>query len=310
MLENGNTINSSTANNDPAWENMEQDMEGQTAAFDAAEAANLEALDQAVVQEDAMATDTEAAEAAMATANLAESVPNPTTSEEIITDETLATNLEGLEQAEVQSAAEIAAVETAPVATDSNTLTGDTIDSPSTPETAPKTDLEQVNDIINKYSNPDDVNRSEGNPDNIRTADNIVSLFEEIYDTLNNSDQPRTLNQELASSEQKYDRIAKRYENRGDTAHAQHYYDLAKIAHNWAETTAPATPAEAPATNTEIPTEEATPEPAPAAPALTPNHDYSTGKPFPESPETPAENPADAQSTDAATTTLNGNAIS
>ncbi len=261
MLENGNTINSSTANNDLAWENMEQDMEGQTAAFDEAAAANLEALDQAVVQEDAMATDTEAAEAAMATANLAESVPNPTTSEEeIITDETLATNLEGLEQAEVQSAAKIAAVETAPVATDSNTLTGDTIDSPSTPETAPKTDLEQVNDIINKYSNPDDVNRSEGNPDNIRMADNIVSLFEEIYDTLNNSDQPRTLNQELASSEQKYDRIAKRYEDRGDTAHAQHYYDLAKIAHNWAETT--------------------------------------------------AENPADAQSTDAATTTLNGNAIS
>ena len=106
MPEMEQPTNSTTANN-TGWENLNQEV-----AFDQTAATNLEALDQAVIHEDAMATGAEAAEAAMAAADLAESVSTPATPEErIITDETLAANLEGMDQAEIQSAAEIAAVE-------------------------------------------------------------------------------------------------------------------------------------------------------------------------------------------------------
>ncbi len=151
MPEMEQPTNSTTANN-TGWENLNQEV-----AFDQTAATNLEALDQAVIHEDAMATGAEAAEAAMAAADLAESVSTPATPEEgIITDEALAANLEGMNQAEIQSAAEIAAVEAAPDTTDSKTLPGDIIEGPSIPEATPKTDLEQVNDIINKYSDPND----------------------------------------------------------------------------------------------------------------------------------------------------------
>lgn len=142
MPEMEQPTNSTTANN-TGWENLNQEV-----AFDQTAATNLEALDQAVIHEDAMATGAEAAEAAMAAADLAESVSTPATpEEEIITDETLAANLEGMDQAEIQSAAEIAAVEAAPDTTDSKTSPGDIIEAPATEATTPVTETPTAESI-------------------------------------------------------------------------------------------------------------------------------------------------------------------
>jgi len=95
MPEMEQPINTTTANTSN-WDKV-----GEEFAFDETAAPNLENPDQAVIQEDAMATGAEAAEAAMAAADLANSVPMPTDDiEETQFDKVAATNLEGLEQAE------------------------------------------------------------------------------------------------------------------------------------------------------------------------------------------------------------------
>ena len=294
MPEMEQPINTTTANTSN-WDKV-----GEGIAFDETEASNLENLDQAVIQEDAMATGAEAAEAAMAAADLANSVPMPTDNiEETQFDEVAATNLEGLEQAEIQEAANIAMVEENPSNHPNNqpdSLPGNRIEGPSAPETIPKTDLEQVDDIIKKYADPQSPERAKGNPDDVRALNNTVNLFEEIYDTLNNSEQPSTMHNELMASEQKYDRIAKRYENRGDTANMQHYNDLAKLAHDWAERTKPITSADVPVTET-VTNETTTVEtPAPeanTAPTATPQPEAATQ---PENPQPPVTDQSPDQS--------------
>ena len=101
------TIN--TTANTADWSNVGKDID-----FDANEATNLEGMEQATMQEDALATETAANEAAMAAADLANSVPMPADTPEVAEtefDEVEATSLENLDQAEAQEAADIAAVE-------------------------------------------------------------------------------------------------------------------------------------------------------------------------------------------------------